>query len=117
MLLLLHAEALSGSSAESEVVRRSFDDAIAMAGRLGFLHNQALGNERAGVYFLEKGDNAWASTYLGRARRIFTEWGATAKANQMDLECRDLFKSEPRPGTSRVLIGTSETGDDFFKNL
>jgi hypothetical protein len=99
MLLLLQAETLSASSVESEIVRKSFDDAITMAGKLGFLHNQALGNERAGVYFLEQGDNAWASTYLSRARHLFREWGAMGKVNQMDLKYRDLFEkdSEPRP--------------------
>jgi hypothetical protein len=97
MLLLLQAETLSASSAESEVVRKSFDDAITMAGKLGFLHNQALGNERAGVYFLEQGDNAWASTYLSRARQLFREWGAMAKVKQMDLKYRDLFEKESEP--------------------
>jgi hypothetical protein len=94
MILLLQAETLSASSADSEVVRKSYDNAITMAGKLGFLHNQALGNERAGVYFLEQGDNAWASTYLSRARHLFREWGALAKVDQMDLKYRYLFESE-----------------------
>lgn len=94
MILLLQAETLSASSADSEVVRKSFDNAITMAGKLGFLHNQALGNERAGVYFLEQGDNVWASTYLSRARKLFREWGALAKLDQMDLKYRYLFESE-----------------------
>ena len=103
MILLLQAETLSASSTDSEVVRKSFDNAITMAGKLGFLHNQAIGNERAGVYFLEQGDNAWASTYLSRARQLFREWGALAKVDQMDLKYRYLFESEATPRPSRFL--------------
>jgi hypothetical protein len=103
MVLLLQAETLSASSADCEVVRKSFDNAITMAGKLGFLHNQALGNERAGVYFLEQGDNAWASTYLSRARQLYREWGAMAKFEQMDLKYRCLFESESEPRPSHFL--------------
>jgi hypothetical protein len=94
MHLFLTAEALSGSSAEPAVVRRAFDDAIAVAARLGILSTQALANERAGVYFLEGGDQDWASTYFGRASLLYWEWGAKAKVAQMDVDYRELLHGE-----------------------
>jgi hypothetical protein len=120
MILLLQAETLPASSADSEDVRKSFDNAITMAGKLGFLHNQALGNERAGVYFLEQGDNAWASTYLSRARQLFREWGAMAKVDQMDLKYRHLFESESAPRPSRSLKAQqrlSMISKQYFESL
>jgi hypothetical protein len=120
MILLLQAETLPASSADSEDVRKSFDNAITMAGKLGFLHNQALGNERAGVYFLEQGDNAWASTYLSRARQLFREWGAMAKVDQMDLKYRHLFESESAPRSSRSLKAQqrlSMISKQYFESL
>jgi hypothetical protein len=90
-----------------------------MAGKLGFLHNQALGNERAGVYFLEQGDNAWASTYLSRARQLFREWGAMAKVKQMDLKYKDLFEkeSELRPGRFLKAQSRLSISKKKFENL
>jgi hypothetical protein len=111
MLLLLRAEALSGSAAAKSVdVARAFDDAIAMAGKLGFLHNQALANERAGVYFLEQGDCMWASTYLTRARECFSEWGAKAKVEQMNVRYKDLFQGACGPRIFKTLKAHSRLG-------
>jgi hypothetical protein len=58
MMLLLRAELASLDYRDSKKVQRSYDDAIAAAGKLWFMHHQALGNERAGVYFLKRNDRA-----------------------------------------------------------
>jgi hypothetical protein len=42
---------LSGDNAFYPV---KIGDAITAAGKLGFMHHQAVGNELAGVYFLEQ---------------------------------------------------------------
>lgn len=83
MLLLLRAERLGGTTANSDIVRKAYDAAIGMAGRSGFLNNQALANEQAGNYFLSHNDVLWASTYLGRALDLYREWGATGKVRQL----------------------------------
>jgi predicted ATPase len=90
MMLLLQAEemALHG---ELDTVQEAFDEAIRAAGRLGLIHNQALGNERAGVFFLRKGDTAWASTYLSRAWMLYEEWGAKAKSNHLETKYNTLI--------------------------
>jgi hypothetical protein len=87
MLLLLRAEHATIDGRKRDDVQRAFDDAIIVSGRLGCLHNQALGNERAGVYFLEQKDTVWAATYLTRAFELYSLWGARAKA----LQLKDKF--------------------------
>lgn len=85
MMLLLQAEemALHG---ERDKVQEAFDAAIRAAGKLGLMHNQALGNERAGAFFLRKGDPSWSSTYFSRAWMLYVEWGAKAKANHLETK-------------------------------
>jgi hypothetical protein len=93
MMLLLRAELASlNSRSDPEKVQRAYGDAIMAAGKLGFMHHQAVGNELAGVYFLEqRKDRAWASTYLSRARELFDQWGAKAKVQHMDKKYNELM--------------------------
>lgn len=68
MLLLLEAENYSlKKNADIAQVRQKYDEAISMSTRAGFVNDQALGNERAGLFFLKRGDLSWASTYIARA--------------------------------------------------
>jgi hypothetical protein len=91
MMLLLRAELASLDNGVSREVQAAYDKAIRAAGRMGFTHHQAVGNELAGVYFLEQGkDRAWASTYLSRARELFDQWGAKAKVQHMDKKYKEL---------------------------
>jgi hypothetical protein len=92
MMLLLRAEYIALTShSDPGMVQRAYGDAITAAGKLGFMHHQAIGNERAGVYFLEQqNDKAWASTYLSRARALFELWGAQAKVRHMEAKYKEL---------------------------
>ena len=93
MLLLLRAEL--------HPTQQAFDEAIAVAGKLGFLHNQALGNERAGLFFLAQGDKGWASSYLANARTLYEEWGAHGKVRHLDTAFEHVFeKRESRLGSA-----------------
>jgi histidine kinase len=90
MVLLLRAEEACASCKSQVDVQRAYDEAIKGAGKLGFKHHQALGNEKAGVYFLEQNDTEWASTYLTRARELYVRWGAVAKVRQIEEKFGDL---------------------------
>jgi hypothetical protein len=88
MSLLLETEEMSLHK-DRDKVQEAFDEAIRSAGKLGLLHDQALGNERAGIFFLRKGDptdTVWSSTYLSRAWMLYGEWGAKAKADQLETK-------------------------------
>jgi predicted ATPase len=104
MVALLRAEQVSICCCKDPVVvQREYDEAIKCAGKLGFKHNQALGNERAGVYFLEHNDEEWASTYLTRAWEIYARWGARAKVRQMEEKYGDLLLN-PRASGLRASV-------------
>ncbi|KAL7574980.1 hypothetical protein ACA910_010799 [Epithemia clementina (nom. ined.)] len=89
MLLILKAEdfALSGNHLKAQ---ETYNMAISRSARSGFIHLQAITNERAGFYNHGKGDFFWASTYLSQALRNYSEWGANAKVENLLKKCRDL---------------------------
>lgn len=75
--------------------KRSYDEAIATLGRCGLIHLEALACERAGDFFMSLNNNDnedddddrsfWSQTYYDRARLRYLEWGATAKAEQLNV--------------------------------
>ena len=99
MLLILNAEeyALSGNKAKAQ---ETYNLAISRCARSGFIHLQAITNERAGLYNLEKGDTYWATTYLSRALRNYSEWGANAKVESLLSKCRAMGLSVGFPEES-----------------
>jgi hypothetical protein len=86
LVKLLHAEFLANRKhGNPHEIKSYFDMSIARANRAGFLHNAALANERAGLYFFgNQKDMYWARHYLGRAKCLYADWGAIAKVSQME---------------------------------
>jgi hypothetical protein len=50
----------------------------------GFLHNEALANERAAHFYAARGFGAIAHAYLKNARYCYARWGPNAKVRQLD---------------------------------
>ena len=94
MALLLRAEHASLGRSAIDVVQHAYDKAIVSSGKVGFIHDQAIGNELAGIYFLARGDRSWASTYLARSHTLFQSWGALAKSRQMEDKYGDLLSHQ-----------------------
>lgn len=79
-----------------------FDEAIARAATNGFVHDEALANERAGLFHLGRGSRSVARAYLLEARFAWQRWGAAAKVAHIDALHGDLLApaipaSAPRP--------------------
>jgi histidine kinase len=79
LLLLLQAEKLSITSRDTDAVKKAFCEAIKSSAKRGFSLFCAIGNERAGVYFLDH-DHNWSAFYIDRALALYRELGAEAKA-------------------------------------
>jgi hypothetical protein len=78
---LLEAELLGmGQDADSAAVLALYDEGIECAGLEGVIHEEALCCERAAEYLKRIGDSTAADDYRDRARSLYLEWGATAKA-------------------------------------
>jgi hypothetical protein len=76
----------------------------AKASQGGFVQDAALANELAGTYFLKNRHNKkLASLYLTRAKKLFTEWGATAKVKQMQAKYRYSASSDVDVSSDRIL--------------
>lgn len=72
-----------------------YDQAIrgAVTGR--FLHEEAIGQELAARFHLERGDQAAARTYVREAVASYGRWGASAKTSQLGTEFEKLLADSP----------------------
>ncbi|UWZ85206.1 AAA family ATPase [Occallatibacter riparius] len=83
-----------------------YEKAIRSARENGFVHNEALANEVAARFYMERGFEKIAYVYLQDARYGYLRWGATGKVQQLDALYPRLRQSESVPGSSGA-IGTS----------
>ena len=92
----------------------AYDQAIALAQEHGYLNEEALAHELAGLFYLSCDKTVIAQTYLINAYYAYERWGATAKLN--DLQARHsallsyLENKDPRLATltmpSTVSLGS-----------
>lgn len=88
---LLDAE-LSALNQKYQVARTQFYSAILTAEQHGFIHDQALVNERFANYWLTHMNNRHEGTFRVReAIRLYDEWGANAKVEQLYSIHSDLL--------------------------
>ncbi|APR76087.1 Signal transduction histidine kinase CheA [Minicystis rosea] len=71
-----------------------YDEAIALARRGHFLHDEALANELAGLSFRALGKTTVARAYLTEAHRAYGRWGATEAMRRLERAYPDLVPSE-----------------------
>ncbi|MBV9272309.1 MAG: serine/threonine-protein kinase PknK, partial [Verrucomicrobia bacterium] len=81
--LLVGAEIarIKGRILEAE---RLYEEAIRSAHENGFVNNEAIAQEAAGKFYLDRGFAAIGRTYLRSARSCYLQWGADAKVKQLD---------------------------------
>ncbi|GAB6042369.1 response regulator [Endothiovibrio diazotrophicus] len=83
--LLMTAE-LARVEGDYPLAAESYDQAIDAARASDYLQNEAIANELAARFYLERGRPKAASGYLLDARELYLRWGATRKV--ADLEGR-----------------------------
>ncbi|WP_437982107.1 AAA family ATPase [Sorangium sp. So ce117] len=71
-----------------------YDEAIALAQRGGYLHDEALANELAGLFFRALGKTTIARAYLTEAHRAYGRWGAPCAMRRLERAYPDLVPSE-----------------------
>ncbi|SDR20889.1 Predicted ATPase [Paraburkholderia fungorum] len=92
-------DGLEHSSARAEHL---YDEAIRHSKANRFLQIEAVANELAASFYLARGLEEKARTYLRDARRAYAQWGANAKAAELDrrygwLRDTDSALVAPRP--------------------
>ncbi len=96
---LAHRSALLGAElarirGDARAAWERYDEAIALARRGGYLHDEALANELAGVSFRGLRKTTIARTYLTEAHRAYARWGATEAMRRLERSYPDLVPSE-----------------------
>ena len=81
-VLILRAEE-AWMSGRIKTAVDNFERGIAVAGRSGWIHEQALANERLASLWKDQGNLDNANYRLSEAIRLYKEWGALAKVQAL----------------------------------
>ncbi len=82
-----------------------YEQAIQSAHENGFVQNEALAYEVAAWFYLARGFETIAHTYLRNARNCYERWGALGKVKQLDERYPRLHE-ERLPASTTATIGT-----------
>ena len=90
-LELLEAEKYGLSTHhESAAALHAYETAIESAKRVGFIHEQGLACEKAGLYCKRTNDKAKALTYFNRALDCYAKWGSSVRVERIRKELDKL---------------------------
>jgi len=81
--LLMRAE-WTRISGDAQAATAYYEQAIQSAKKNGFLQNEAIAYELAAKHFLRLGMNTVARVYMSEAHFAYMEWGAVAKAKELE---------------------------------
>jgi predicted ATPase/class 3 adenylate cyclase/tRNA A-37 threonylcarbamoyl transferase component Bud32 len=87
-----------------------YDRAIASAREYGYTQNQALGNELAAKFWLNRGKEEFAEVHMKKAHNGYLLWGATRKVEDLEAKYPQLLKRSSR--TSQINERTTLTSTD-----
>lgn len=100
--------------AAAQPSKEAFDRAIRVCSRSGLMNFEAIANETAAMYLIEKhNDFEWGRYYLERAMALFAEWGCTLKVKRLQEEYDFNGDSNLRMGGHGVK-GTRKYSSLFF---
>ena len=80
-----------------------YEKAIRLAREHGFVHIEAIGNELAARFHLDRGYQTIAHAYLRAARHCYLRWGALGKVAQLDERHPGIEEPAP-PGSSTGIV-------------
>jgi predicted ATPase/signal transduction histidine kinase len=69
---------------------RLYEDAILSARKHGFIQNEAVGNEVAARFYLDRGYETTAYAYFRNAHQCYLRWGASSKVDQLEQKLSGL---------------------------
>ncbi|MDM8559837.1 AAA family ATPase [Candidatus Parabeggiatoa sp. HSG14] len=87
--------------------REYYDTAIQLATESGFLQEEALANELAARFYLNRSQTHVARHYLRDAIYAYTRWGATAKVQQLEKKYPELLAQTAMSSMVNGVTGTT----------
>jgi diguanylate cyclase (GGDEF)-like protein len=106
--LLVEAE-LARMRGKNERAARLYDKAIQLASDNGYMQNEAIANELASEFYLSRGFEKIARTYLEGAYQCYRTWGATGKVEELEKAHPLLKVSKARTGPMDTVHAASVT--------
>ncbi len=85
-----------------------FDRVIRMARANDYLYDEAMANELAARFYLEKDRFSIARAYMAEARYAYLRWGATAKVRDIDAVFPELLSAFAAPAPSAFPAGSTD---------
>jgi PAS domain S-box-containing protein len=83
-----------------------YDQAIQAAHEQGYLNDEALAQEFAARYYLNRGNHRIASAYMLDARNTYARWGAKVKVERLEVTYGELLSIA---GTSAIALFESSS--------
>lgn len=128
--LLLEAEYARITGLDRQAIT-FYRRAIKSAKTNGFIQIHAIANEAAAKFYIAKGFDDIAATFMFRARQTYRQWGATGKIDLLEKKYPVLLAAENRvktlPGKQHLdystivkslqMISTEIVFEDLLKNL
>lgn len=90
-LYFLEAE-LAATTGDHKRAHSKYTSAISLSREGGYLMQHALANERAGKYFLQRGEQEVAKAYLKEALGVYSKWGGKTKYSELKQEIAYLLQ-------------------------
>jgi PAS domain S-box-containing protein len=87
---------------------RLYEQAIRSAQANGFVHNEALANELAARFYMARGFDKIARTYLRDARDCYLQWGADGKVRQLENLYPHLRHEKSLPDPTSTILTSVE---------
>ena len=81
---------------------RLYEEAIQAARQQGFVQNEAIANELAAKFHLDRRYETIAQAYLRNARYCYLRWGAEGKVRQLDQRSRAIEEQTPLGPASSI---------------
>src|SRR5262249_36683422 len=88
-----------------------YERAIASARAHGFVHHEALANELAARFYMRRGVERIARSYLRDARNAYRQWGADAKVRQLETQYPCLAGGHSSPDATHTVVTPVEQLD------
>ena len=108
--LLVEAERARVEGRKDDALR-FYDEAIRSARDNEFVHEEALANERAALYWLAEGKTLYARAHLAEALYGYERWGATRKVEQLEAAHPLLVGRGERRAAGLTTTSTRTTTD------
>ncbi|MFD2368812.1 AAA family ATPase [Brevibacillus sp. GCM10020057] len=109
--LLMQAEWMRVNG-NAQAATAYYEQAISSAKKNGFLQNEALGYELAARHFLHLGMNTIARVYMSEAHLAYMEWGAIAKAKQLEVRYPVLLEQhDNHSGSAEMAVAAPDMVD------